>query len=219
MNPVRATIETDCTTDSMLLRGRLLRRLGNASLGFPDGKSYWFLHLREPDDDGEYDVHDPFDSCDAASKALPGLKAKGKDPSLYVVSGPFYSTEDDASLLRAVTARPASGKVAVANGRVDTPLEAVVLVFKDGRDPITLDATEYDALFWGRSSVHKFAVPYYVGAMGIRYGVRVHERFRGKKLDGTLTSDPLAYALVHEPETEYSLLLDNQTGSTPVPLF
>jgi len=218
MSWVRATIETDCNTGSIPLRGRLLQRLGSASLGFPDGKPHWFLHLREPDANGEYDIDDEFNSCGEAVDGLKALKDKGKDPDLYVISGPFVTTEDDAPLLDRAAPRSPSLAVVGPKVSVDTPLKRVVLEFNDAREPIPLDAAEYDALFWGRSSVHKFAVPYYVGAMGIKYGVRVSERFRGKKLDGTLTSEPPAYALIHEPDTEYSLLLDPTTGNTPVPL-
>jgi hypothetical protein len=215
MSQVRATIETDCTTRSTTLRGRLLRRLGDASLGFPDGKPYWFLHLREPNEYGEYDI-DEFDTCQAAVDAL-NTKAR---PELYVVSGPLVSTEEEFLFLRATSARQSFRAAVPSLITIDTPLKSVVLHFDDTtQTPVELDAKKFDALFWGRSSVHKFVVPYYVAAEGLKYGVMVNDRFRGKKLcDGTPTAEPPAYALVHEPDTEYALQLYPGGGGTPTEL-
>ena len=212
MSNVRATIETDCTTRSTTLRGRLLRRLGDASLGFPDNKPYWFLHLREPNEYGEYDI-DEFDACE---EAVDALNAKPR-PELYVVSGPLVSAEDEALFLRATSSRRGFRATAAPSVPIDTPLNRVVLYFDDAsQPPVELDAKKYDALFWGRSSVHKFVVPYYVAAEGLKYGVMVNDKFRGKKLcDGLATAEPPAYALVHEPDTEYALQLYPGGGSTP----
>jgi diacylglycerol kinase family enzyme len=41
------------------------------------------------------------------------------------------------------------------------------------------------------------------------------EKFRGHTLAGTATAEPPAYALVHEPDTEYALLLYQGGDGTP----
>ncbi|MET0395375.1 MAG: hypothetical protein ABW277_00980 [Longimicrobiaceae bacterium] len=50
---------------------------------------------------------------------------------------------------------------------------------------------EYDALFWTRSAVDKFVVPYYAGALGLQYATRVSEDFSGSDV----------YMLGHLPDT------------------
>ena len=54
-----------------------------------------------------------------------------------------------------------------------------------------LGGGEYDALFWTRSAVDKFVVPYYVGALGLQYATRVSEDFSGRDV----------YMLAHLPDT------------------
>jgi hypothetical protein len=207
MNPVRTIIETDCTTHGITIRGPLLKRMANASHGHPD-QELWFLHLREPAA-GEYDV-EPFLTCNSAMDAR-----KGKDnPDDYTIFGPVLTTKRD--IIGAPHKAMPDAAVAKPHVPIETPLQYVLLIFDDAKKaPVLLDAKKHDALFWGISSVTKFAVPYYVAASTLGYGVKVHETFYGTTLQGRPVSEP-AYALVHEPDTDYRTIHTlPERGQTP----
>ena len=61
---------------------------------------------------------------------------------------------------------------------------------------------DYDAVFWTRSAVDKFVVPYYAGAVGLQQAVRVSEDFSG---DGV-------YMLAHLPDTVSVMIRADDTG-------
>jgi hypothetical protein len=195
MDNIISMVESDCATQGMVVSAALLRRLGDAALGFPDGRPRWFVCRMKPVN-GQFSVsvHQTCAEADAARNKL-------SDPAAFAVFGPFVSETSEAIAMTPQAAvSPPDGADASA---VKTPLASITLTFGDGKAPITIDAKSHDAIFWGRASVQKFVLPYYAAAVDLTCANAIAQEFG--------TAD--AFALVHEPDTEYRIL---KLGNEPL---
>jgi len=65
---------------------------------------------------------------------------------------------------------------------------------------------EFDALFWTRSAMDKFAIPYYAGALGLDHAVRLSGEFSGEGV----------YMAAHMPDTVLTIMRVEEPGDGAV---
>lgn len=169
----------------------LARRLAEAADGFRSGKPVYLVADRG--DPARVQAFEGEGAREAAERARREWEARG-DGARPGVFGP-YLTEPD----------PTPG------GRAGPEvLEVTVRVrLPDGTTRTeTLDGAEVDALFWTRSAVEKFVLPYYAGAQGLERAARVAAEFSGEGV----------YALAHLPDSIPWALRTEPAGGREPPL-
>lgn len=162
------------------LSAGVAKRLAAAADGFRHGRPVYFVSgFREV---GAVERFEGEEGREAAERARRAREAEGGGEKFGVfgpyVTGPVGSGpggSPDAEVLD-VTVR-----VKLADGSTRTR------VFGGG---------EYDALFWTRSAVDKFVIPYYAGALGLQHAVRISEEFAG----------PDVHMLAHLPDTTITMI-------------
>lgn len=150
------------------------KRLAAAADGFRHGRPMYFVSgFRDPAGLQRFEGEE---GRVAAEQARLEREAKGGGEK-YGVFGPFVTGSGHGPAV------PAAAEVLDVTVRMKLP---------DGsmRTQV-LGGGEYDALFWTRSAVDKFVVPYYAGALGLQYATRVSEEFAGRDV----------YMLAHLPDT------------------
>lgn len=150
------------------------KRLAAAADGFRHGRPMYFVSgFRDPSGLQRFEGEG---GREAAERARMEREAGGGGEK-FGVFGP-YVTEPGRG-----PAAPPAGEVLDVTVRMKLP---------DGSTRTqVLGGGEYDALFWTRSAVDKFVVPYYAGALGLKYATRVSEDFDGRDV----------YMLAHLPDT------------------
>lgn len=164
--------ELQCETPVM--SPRLLKRLGEAAMGTPRefGEQYWICRYVRDTDTKSYDIKGPFHNRTEAKDAIKGGDGFG-------IFGPYEPAEDEGS-----------GPLPEPSGRVTT-----IHVYVEGRaDPIEIDQ-KFDALFWSYSAIEKFVYPYYCGAEGLDYTLKVYQEYTTQR----------AFLMAHSDDTEYTL--------------
>ena len=150
------------------------KRLAAAADGFRHGRPMYFVSgFREA---GAVQRFEGEEGREAAERARRAREAEGGGEK-FGVFGP-YVTEPG----RAPAASPAAEVLDVT----------VRMKLPDGSTRTqVLGGGEYDAIFWTRSAVDKFVVPYYAGALGLQHANRVSEDFAGRDV----------FMLAHLPDT------------------
>lgn len=186
---------TDCSVLGSI-SGHLLRRLGEAEKGYDDGKPHWFV-CRFEAVKGDFDIHPCFSAEEAKS-----VFAALKDHALYGIFGPFVTPVADplpvdfpggTDVLGGGVNRLPATKLSLPK----TPITRIVVTRTVGgvEKELVIQPDEYDAIFWGTTSVNKFAIPYYAGSNSLEYAIKVYSDFY---FNGT-------YLLAHKPDTEYEV--------------
>jgi hypothetical protein len=154
---------------------RLLKRLGEAAMGTGRkyGEQYWICRYVPDVETKKYGIDGPFHTWDEAQDAI-------GDRLGFGVFGPYEPGEYEG-LISMV--HPSAEVVAVL-----VYLEGVV-------EPIEIDASTFDALFWSPAAIEKFVFPYYCGAEGLDYTIQVRDDYVALN----------AYLMAHSDDTEYSL--------------
>lgn len=148
------------------------KRLAAAADGFRHGRPMYFVSGYR--DVGPIQRYEGEEGREAAERARREREARGEEVDVF---GPYVTGAGGEPGARAghevldVTVR-----VRLTDGSVRTRV---------------LDGGDYDAIFWTRSAVDKFVIPYYAGAVGLPQAVRISEDFAG---DGV-------YMLGHLPDT------------------
>ncbi len=161
------------------------KRLAAAADGFRHGRPMYFVSgFRDPAGLQRFEGEG---GRAAAERARKEREAKGGGEK-YGVFGP-YVTE------------PAPGPDASPEPQV---LDVTVRVrLPDGSTQTRVfGGGEFDALFWTRSAVDKFVIPYYTGALGLDYAARLSGEFSGEDV----------YMAAHMPDTMLSLIRVEGTG-------
>lgn len=179
------------------ISGHLLRRLGEAEKGYDDGKPHWFVSRLEAVQ-GEFDIQPCF-SAEEANTAYAALK----DPGRYGVFGPFVTPVDHPrpvvipDVPTVVLEGGGSGLLVPSLMLRNTPITKIVVTrkVKGVEKDLVIDPDAFDAIFWGTTSVKKFAIPYYSASNSLEYAIKVHNDFF---VNG-------AYLLAHKPDTEYDV--------------
>ncbi|HEU0076894.1 MAG TPA: hypothetical protein VFQ76_04540, partial [Longimicrobiaceae bacterium] len=150
------------------------KRLAAAADGFRHGRPMYFVSgFREP---GVVLRFEGEGGREAAERARRSREAEGGGEE-FGVFGPYVTAPGRGP------AAPPAAEVLDVTVRMKLP---------DGSTRTqVLGGGEYDAIFWTRSAVDKFVVPYYVGALGLQYATRVSEDFSGRDV----------YLLAHMPDT------------------
>lgn len=150
------------------------KRLAAAADGFRHGRPMYFVSgFRDPAGLQRFEGEE---GRAAAERARLDREAKGGGEK-FGVFGP-YVTEP----LPAADARPGpevldvTVRVRLADGSTRTRV---------------LGGSEFDSIFWTRSAVDKFVIPYYAGAQGLPYANQVSEDFSAEDV----------YMLAHMPDT------------------
>lgn len=149
------------------------KRLAAAADGHRNGKPVYFV--ADLQDLGEVESFEGEGAKEAAERASRERAARGGTrPAVF---GPYLTEPDPAS---AAAPKPEVLDVTV---RVRLP---------DGTTRTeTFDGGELDAIFWTRSAVDKFVVPYYAGTLGLQYATRLSNQFAAENV----------YMLAHLPDT------------------
>lgn len=155
------------------------KRLAAAADGFRHGKPVYFVSGFQKV--GRLERFEGEEGRAVAERVRREREAKGGGEK-YGVFGP-YVTEP----VRGVEAR-AEPEVLDVTVRVKLP---------DGSTQTRVFAgTEFDALFWTRSAMDKFVIPYYTGALGLDHAVRLSGEFSGEDV----------YMAAHLPDTMLSMI-------------
>jgi hypothetical protein len=196
MGTITTLVSTDdCSAEGTSVSARVIKRVAEGSLGLPKEVPYWFVVPRDPRAGLKLFEYRTCAEAKAVHEAL-------EHPEDYLVLGPVVRP---AAPLKSLQEEVCKGTPVVV-----TPLRTITLTFDDpNTEQVVLCAKEWDALFWGDSSVDKFAIPYYVTASDIEYGLKVYNEFHGTDVgciaEEARSDDPPAYALVHEPDTDYTV--------------
>ena len=161
------------------------KRLAAAADGFRHGKPMYFVSgFRDP---AGFQRFEGEAGRAAAERARLEREAKGGGER-FGVFGP-YVTE------------PAAGTDAAAGPEV---LDVTVRVrLSDGSTQTRVfGGGEFDALFWTRSAVDKFVIPYYTGALGLDHAVRLSGEFAGEDV----------YMAAHLPDTVLAMIRVEDAG-------
>jgi len=151
------------------------KRLAAAADGFRHGKPMYFvLGFRDPAGLQRFEGEA---GREAAERARREREAKGGGEK-FGVFGPYVTEPGHGP-----AAAPPAAEVLDVTVRMKLP---------DGSTRTqVLGGGEFDAIFWTRSAVDKFVVPYYAGALGLQAAARVSEDFSGSGV----------YMLGHLPDT------------------
>jgi hypothetical protein len=168
-----------------IISAGLLARIAEAADGARTGANAWFVARYEYDDEFGYDVRGKFWTEAKADNWAADLTAK--HGVQYGVFGPFV-TEKDVPV-------PDAGNVTEIVLRWETP--------SGQKKELILPAKGCDAIFWSRSAMEKFLLPYYVALGGEREQKRLMKRITAA---GTVAS-------IHLPSTEYI----GSTAGAPTP--
>lgn len=199
MGTITTLVSTDeCSPKGTPVSARVMKRVAEASLGLTKDVPYWFVVPREPGAT-TFNVLE-YKTCEEAKAVRDALP----NPEIYMVLGPVVRP------MRSLKTSRAGLGIAGTNTVVETPIKTITLEFDDPSiDPVVLNAKVWDALFWGDSSVDKFAIPYYVAASGIEYGLKVYNAFHGTNVgcptESSEENPASAYVFVHEPDTDYTV--------------
>lgn len=156
------------------LSALVAKRLAEAADGYR-GKLMYFVSDFETA--GELGAFEGEDERDQARKDRDAREANGNGRK-FGVFGPFFTEEADA--IREAGLKPEILDITV---RVRLPDEQV--------HSETFKGDEFDALFWSRSALDKFVIPYYVTALNLEYANKLPGQF----------SEPNIYMLAHLPDT------------------
>lgn len=161
------------------------KRLAAAADGFRHGRPMYFVSgFRDPAGFQRFEG----EGGRAAAERARMEKEAGGGGTKYGVFGP-YVTE------------PAAGPDAGPGPEV---LDVTVRVkLPDGSTQTRVfGGREFDALFWTRSAVDKFAIPYYTGALGLDHAARLSGEFSGEDV----------YMAAHMPDTMLFMIRAEETG-------
>jgi hypothetical protein len=158
---------------------QLLKRLAEAALGpHGPGEQFWVCRFEPDERTHKYDLEGPFPTRELADAKL--AKVTEATGGRFGVFGPYRRTIRD------------SVRVAMQNAVAEI-LEITVRVRIDQAVKVVdIPPKEFDALFWGSPAVEKFVLPYYAGASGLDYAIKVRDDYRNGK----------AYLLAHSGDTE-----------------
>lgn len=153
---------------------RLLKRLGEAAMGWPRsyGEQYWICRYKRDPQTRSYDIDGAFHTETEAIDAIAGREGFG-------VFGPYT---------------PELGEELRPNLPSSLNVEKVYVKVEGVADLIEVDE-RFDALFWSPAAIEKFVFPYYCGAEGLDYTVRVRDEYVNRD----------AYLMAHSDDTEYTL--------------
>ena len=165
------------------------KRLAAAADGFRHGKPMYFVSGFQKV--GRLERFEGEEGRAAAERVRREREAKGGGEK-YGVFGP-YATE------------PVPGVEARAEPEV---LDVTVRVkLADGSTQTRVfGGKEFDALFWTRSAMDKFAIPYYAGALGLDHAVRLSGEFSGEGV----------YMAAHMPDTVLTIMRVEEPGDGAV---
>ncbi len=177
-------------TTQPVLDSRQLRKIAEAVSGFRSEKQYWIVLTQGEDGELDYAVEATEPAPRADAVILPCRTPKEADRP-HVVSATIRAQEGPEVNLLDLT----------VDGDPDDGLHTA------------------DAVFWGESSIEKFAVPYYASVYGSEAGEAVTallDSYNGAAASraGAAGAEPNAveaYALVHMPRSEY-IELDGSSG-------
>jgi hypothetical protein len=130
------------------------------------------------------------------------------DRKEFGVFGPFRAQGSRGALPEA-SQRISPPPRTLAVGQIASRIEKVVITLRDGGGEVELAGDMWDAIFWNLPAVEKFVLPYYVTTEGIDKGIRVRADFL----------NPMAYALVHAPDTDYVVLVKENLTAGAGPEF
>lgn len=127
----------------------LLRRLAEAADGYRDGQSrYLVFHYDRADKRDRV-----FTEREDADQYLQGLPSEERTD--FGVFGPYVSPLDQPTTERVST-----------------------IVVEWGQKRESIDAADYDSLFWTSSAIDKFLIPYYTRVLGISKAATLRDELR-----------------------------------------
>jgi hypothetical protein len=161
------------------------KRLAAAADGFRHGRPVYFVSgFRDP---AGFQRFEGEEGRAAAERARREREASGGGEK-YGVFGPYVT-----------------GAAAVADERAEPEVLDVTVRVKlaDGSTQTRVfGGKEFDALFWTRSAMDKFVIPYYTGALGLDHAVKLSGEFSGEDV----------YMAAHLPDTVLSMIRVEQPG-------
>jgi hypothetical protein len=174
-------------TTTVAVSAALARRLAETADGHRDGKEHWVV--TSPTDPTTTKLRS-FESRTDAEMYRDLENAAGGS---FGVFGPYQTPRDPVT-------RQTGLKVSVKKVTVELEDEAGT------KYTAVIEGDQYDALFWSRSSVDKFAVPYYVGVADVEFGMKVRDDF----------SVADVFMMAHMPDTTYATsFLQKKTPADP----